>query len=287
MKNDASSIELPWINPIGGLGDSLMLSSVLKMVVDNNPSHRFHLIRRTNYLSILRGHPAIEKIGFPPPDAEIINTDYWNQEGFESNSMRAFQVLAAMFKLSTPVEENFYLPGHYAEDSLLHGFIPWKKRNVIIAPSSVSPRKEMSPFIWHALVEELREAGTLVIQVGNINDLHIKNTYSLLGLTSCRQLISLIKMCDMVISVDNFIMHAAHMVGKPAVILWGPTSHTVYGYDDQINMQAPTCEQRADCIGPRKGSIYHSPCPRDKHCIDTFTSHEIYMAVQQVIHSTE
>jgi len=284
MKNDTSSLELPWINPVGGLGDSLMLSSVLKMVVDNNPLNRFHLIRRTNYLSILQGHPAIEKIGFPPVHAEIVNTDYWNQEGFEYNNKRAFQVLAAMFKLSTPVEEKFYIPGSYVEDSILHNFIPWKKRNIVIAPSSVSPRKEMSPLIWHTLVERLKDTETLIIQVGNVYDLHIKDTYSLLGLTSCPQLIRLIERCDMVISVDNFIMHAAHMVGKPSVILWGPTSHTVYGYDDHINLQAPTCEQRDECLGPRKGSIYHSPCPREKHCMDKFTTDEIYKAIQLVIH---
>jgi ADP-heptose:LPS heptosyltransferase len=282
MNNDNSSVNLPWINPIGGLGDSLMLSSVLKMVIEKDPSHRFNLIRRTNYLSILQGHPAIEKIGFPPIDAQIINTDYWSQEGFESNNKRAFQVLAAMFRLSTPVEEKLYIPGDYAEDSLLHDFVPWRKQNIIIAPSSVSPRKEMSPLIWHTLVEKLNMDGSLVIQVGKLHDLHIKNTYSLLGLTTCRQLFSLIKKCDIVISVDNFIMHAAQMVGKPSVILWGPTSPTVYGYDEQINLQTPTCDKKNDCIGPGKGSIYHSPCPQEKHCIDKLTPDDIYMAVQSI-----
>lgn len=44
----------PWINPIGGYGDMLMLSGVLKQVIEKFPEKRFNLTRRTNYVSFLK-----------------------------------------------------------------------------------------------------------------------------------------------------------------------------------------------------------------------------------------
>ena len=63
-----------WINPTGGYGDILMLSGVLKQCHDKNPTVKYNLVRRTIYLNLLKGHPALEKIGLPPKNATIIKT---------------------------------------------------------------------------------------------------------------------------------------------------------------------------------------------------------------------
>jgi ADP-heptose:LPS heptosyltransferase len=274
----------PWINPIGGLGDTLMLSGVLKLVHEMDHSRRFNLVRRTSYLGILKGHPAIAEIGYPPPEARIIGTDYWSKEEFESGQ-RAFQVLAGIFGLHLPAEERLYLPGGQAEDRLLQGFIPWGRRNILIAPASASPRKGMSPFLWHRLVDMLRGNGSFVLQAGRLREQHIRNAYSLLGLTTPRQLAALVSRCDAVVTSDNFVMHAAHLTGTPAVVLWGPTDHRIYGYREQIHLQAPkTCGPEVQCIGPDKGDIYHTPCPMGpRHCLDQLAPEDILLAVQKIL----
>jgi ADP-heptose:LPS heptosyltransferase len=66
----------PWINPVGSMGDALMLSGVLKMVHEDNSRRRFNLIRRTAYQDILRGHPAIADIGYLPENAEMKHMTY-------------------------------------------------------------------------------------------------------------------------------------------------------------------------------------------------------------------
>ena len=79
--NDIQPGEVPsgqqksWINPIGGLGDTLMLSGVLKQVHDREPDKQFNLVRRSGYMSLLKGHPAIRHIGHPPADARLIRTE--------------------------------------------------------------------------------------------------------------------------------------------------------------------------------------------------------------------
>jgi hypothetical protein len=151
--------DYPWINPIGGLGDQLMLSCVLKLLHDTDPARRFNLIRRTNYLTFLKGHPAIAGIGHPPKDATLARCDYWSMEPLGPGPQRAFQVLARNFGLQTPVEERLYVPGDIPDDPLLEKAVPWKKVNVVIAPGSDSPRKMMQPMIWHELTGDAKRDG--------------------------------------------------------------------------------------------------------------------------------
>ena len=271
-----------WINPVGGYGDILMLSGVLKLAYDKDPSQQYNLVRRTKYTNLLKGHPAIKLIGCPPKDAEFVSTSYWDAENYESGKHRAFQLLAQSFGLKTPVEEKLFVPGEAEKDDILDSIIPWKKKNIIIAPTSDSPRKMMHPMAWHAITERLSSENILVLQVGRANDIHIKGAYSLLNLTSPRQLISLIKKCNFVVSSDNFIMHAAHLAEKPAVVIWGPTKSTVYGYAEQIHVEAPMehCKHKNECLGPKFPQNYPTMCPLGpEHCMNKIPLDKILNAI--------
>jgi ADP-heptose:LPS heptosyltransferase len=287
--NAAAEDQWPWINPVGGFGDMLMVSGVLKIFSEQHPHRQFNLIRRTRYPSIFTGHPAISAIGFPPPDAKIIGVDYWSKEPLGPGEHRPFQILARLFGLATPVAERLYLPEASPEDTL-HNFIPWKKLNILIAPWSDSPRKTLPAKIWRHLVESLQSEEVLILQAGRLGDEHIVNSYSLLGLTTPRQLVSLLKRCDLVITVDNFIMHAAHLVGKKAVVMWGPTHHQVYGYPEQVHLQMPKMcglDDGQECIGSKLSQgekLYATPCPLgEEHCLDRLDWKMISAAVRRLL----
>jgi ADP-heptose:LPS heptosyltransferase len=287
---DAVENGLPWINPIGGFGDMLMLSTVLKLVVDKDPSRRFNLVRRTNYLTFLKDHPAIAAVGFPPKGAPMERVDYWSIELLGPGSQRPMQVLARHFGLQTPVEETLYIPPGEEEPPALLAHIPRKSPTVLIAPASDSPRKVMRPEIWHAVVDLLHRDGALVLQGGRTAELHIRNAYSVQGLTTPRQYIELIRACDLLITSDNFAMHAAHYAGVPAVALWGATHHGVYGYPEQTHIQmARACglAEFEDCIAPARnegGRLYGTPCPlAEKHCIDQVRPEAIVDAARALL----
>jgi ADP-heptose:LPS heptosyltransferase len=125
---------------------------------------------------------------------------------------------------------------------------------------------------WERLVERLKARGLGIVQAGRTGDRYIRGAYSLLGLTTPRQLISLLRHFDVVVTADNFLMHAAHLCGIPAVVLWGPTDHRVYGYAGQTHLQArPQCEFPRGCIGPDMGGVYQTDCPYDAaHCMNSF-----------------
>jgi radical SAM protein with 4Fe4S-binding SPASM domain len=80
-KDPEASPELPWINPIGGLGDTLMISGVLKHVVEQDPSRKFNLVIRTKYRPILED--PLSRIGHPPPGSGwLFYHNYWEHEDY-------------------------------------------------------------------------------------------------------------------------------------------------------------------------------------------------------------
>lgn len=277
----APTDQTTWINPLGGLGDALMLSGVLKLSLDYFPSRRYHLVRRTKYHAILEGHPAIDRVGFPPDGATIIDSGYWSRP--EYGKLRAFQVLAGIFGLPLPVEETLYLPG-IPERVPLFDRLPFERRTVLIAQASDSPRKEMAIGYWEELTGLLTAAGCFVIQAGRHKDRHIRGAYSLLGLTTPRELAALVGRCQAVVTSDSFIMHAARLMSVPAVVLWGPTTHEVYGYAGHLHLSAAeACPQRQECIGTSENR-YQSLCHLGPavHCLNRIGVQRIYESVLSI-----
>jgi hypothetical protein len=262
-----------------------MLGGVLKQVVDRDPSRRFNLVVRTKYPPLLRGHPAIAEIGHPPPGATLVHTDYWHDPAFGPPQNRAYQILARMVGLEPPVPEELFVPWpSREEDPVLFARIPWRPRNVLLGPTSESPRKQPVPERWEAVVSALRGAGLGVVQVGRSSDAYIRGAFSLLGLTTPRQVIGLLHRFDVVLTVDTFLMHAAHLCGTPAVVLWGPTNHLVYGYADQIHLQGEPCADAHACIAPGNSQVYDTECPKgDEHCLNAVPVEAVVAAVTDAL----
>jgi radical SAM protein with 4Fe4S-binding SPASM domain len=280
-----------WINLKGGLGDALILSGVLKQMADKFPSRKFNLVSRANCDPILSGHPAIAQVGYPPPGSRLKGTDYWEQTGFGPNGHgegRAYQVLARMFGLEPPVVESLWVPFPTRADGVLDG-LPFKRKNVLLCPTADSPRKQMSLPRWEELARLLSGDDTFIAQAGRQSDPYVRGTYSLLGLTNPKELMSLLPGFQAVITLDGFVLHAAHLCGVPAVVLWGPTDHRIYGYEKQTHFQAvPTCECKNGCIGPGASSMDHTPCPQGAgHCLDQLDLQDISRAVRGILENKE
>lgn len=286
-KKKDDSREPTWINPIGGLGDTLMVSGVLKQVSEIYPSRKFNMVARTKYGPLLEGHPAIAHIGHPRPGARFISTNYWNHKDYQRSGRRAYQILARIFGLKTPVEERLYVPWELQDDPVLIESIPWKQFNVLICQSSDSPRKRLGIEKWESLVEMLNKDEIGVFQVGKTKDRYVRGAYSLIGLTTLRHLISMVRHFDAVVTADNFIMHASHLCGVPAVVLWGPTDHRTYGYPGHTHLQAEMdCEYSGGCLGPGdgRGNLYQTDCPEGPaHCMNTLELETIYNSIVSLL----
>ena len=99
-----------WISPFGGYGDTIILSGVLKAAVDQDPRRRFSLVTRTTYGEILKGHPAVDRIGNPPPGSAVVGTAYWDHPDFGGPNGRPFRILADMLGVPMPAAESLFVP---------------------------------------------------------------------------------------------------------------------------------------------------------------------------------
>ena len=273
------STEIKWIEPIGGLGDALMLSSVIKLAHDRLGA-KYNMVRRTRYAEIFAGHPAIDRVDYLPKGARVQPVTYWHCDEMDNGTVpRAFQMLAKMFGLELPVPETMYLPMDGVSDGQLAVVIPWRAKNVAIAPDSTSPRKMMAKDKWGQVAKALSDRGALAVQFGENGAEKVKYAYSLAGVTTPKEAIMLLKRMDLLITSDNFLMHAAHLTGTPVISLWGPTEASGYGYPEQQKIIVPCRLGSAKCIrntiGTERTSLYISKCQAETPCMDSISAEDI------------
>lgn len=276
-----------WVDPVGGLGDILMLSTALKRSFDAH-SRKFRIVRRTQYTPFFRNHPAVEEIGNPTEEDDIVCNDYWSRPDFDDVNHKALQILFRIFAVPSTDDDTLYLPqpGPDSVSELQMKNIPWREKNVLICFSSESPRKMMHPMKWHVIVEKLLAQQCFVVQAGRMGDIPIRGAYSLLGTTTPAQLIEIVKKCDLVITPDNFIMHAAKLAGTPAIALFGPTEPERYGYKGNVNLRADLsrCPDRDKCLGPKFSENYPTQCPLcEEHCMNSFDESKIVDIAMSII----
>lgn len=224
-----------WINFQGGDTEALILSSVLKAALDADGSNLYGFARRTHLTRMMQKHPAITEIGFVPKDAEVIDISITREE-CGPGEKRLFQQYAKKLGLKLPVEEKLFIGGGIAEDPILHKMLPFKEKNVMIAPFTSKTERGMHPMAWQKIVDKLTSEGMFVVQVGGQNVPPMRGAYALRGIMNSRQIISLIDKVDLVITPEAFSMHAAKLTGTPAVVLWGKSTPEAWGYEDMQNL---------------------------------------------------
>jgi ADP-heptose:LPS heptosyltransferase len=163
-------------------------------------------------------------------------------------------------------------------DELISANIPWRGKNVAIAPDSTAPKKMMEASKWEQIAKALTDSGALVLQFGKPGAKKVKYAYSLAGAATPKESIMLLRRMDLLITVDSFMMHAAHMTGTPAISLWGPIEADIFGYGEHQWITAPCQYGTGKC---RVGFL--EKCSAPAHCMDSMDTDEIISRVLKMI----
>ncbi len=97
---------------------------------------------------------------------------------------------------------------------------------------------------------------------------------NLAGLTSLRELVSLISLCDVLLTNDSGPMHMADALGTPIVALFGSTNEVVtgpYGAGKVIH-------KHVEC-----SPCYQRTCPIDFRCMKQIEALEVYNEILSII----
>lgn len=125
-------------------------------------------------------------------------------------------------------------------------------------PSALwSPYKNWKIERWEAVVATI---STRVIQIGTLSDPHVAGTIDFRGKTTIPQAIGLIADAKLHMGVDSFTNHAAGILKQKAVILFGSTDPTGFGYPTACNIWAGLPCSPCHKDSPRISGLATEPC---------------------------
>lgn len=108
---------------------------------------------------------------------------------------------------------------------------PWSKR---LRNDKENPKNYPH---WLELYLKLVATGEEVIQVGLTGEsIVVANTDYLRRDLPLSELEKLVKECRTWISVDSFFQHFCWDLGKPGIVLWGPSDPNIFGHPENINL---------------------------------------------------
>ncbi len=242
----------------GNLGDSLLLTPVVEAIRQLHPESRIYcyghnpqglsLWEHNPHITGIISHPK-EVLSADPKDYRrlvnrldktevIISSSVCNRRfSLQEPRRHVLEVLCRLVGVDfsgqrigvylAPEDETF------AEKTIAQ-FGP---KLALMHTTSFSCRnKEWYPERWADVVKEAASWGYKVLQVGVAQEQPIVGAINLLGKTSIRQALALLKYADFFMGIDAVFNHATNAWGKPAVVLFGATSPDVWGYSHNINI---------------------------------------------------
>lgn len=106
---------------------------------------------------------------------------------------------------------------------------PWSKE---LRDKSYNPKNY--PY-WEEVINELKDEYDF-LQIGVAGEKQLVDDFRInLPLKKIGELL-LDDRCHTWISVDNFLPHLAHLVGKPGIAIWGLSDPNIFGYRENKNL---------------------------------------------------
>ena len=268
----------------GALGDCLMTTASLRAIKQKVPGCFIRYVTHPNMIPILEGNKYIdelvsdsksensEKIYFSYPDKNSpLGDEGYPDKLLNRHLIKIFAECAGLrdysdLRMECTLSEEEERSGRAMKSELgkyvtLHTTPGW------------SEYKSWYNDRWELVVEELFKMGYVVVQLGGFKDPSVIGTVDFRSNT-IKEAISAIKYADFHLGVDSFTNHASATVGTPAVILFGSTSPTGSGYDQNINiyksLSCQPCYKEYEWSKDNKG-----PCSYDKKCMNQISIKEV------------
>jgi len=273
----------------GALGDCLMTTAALRGLKQKYPGCYIRYVTHPHSMQILEGNKYIdeltvemkedvsEKIYFAYPDKDSCNDEGYPHKPLQRHLIQIFNECAGLsdndMKMECTLSDE--------EEALGRRFkYEYKKYATLHAHGGWSPYKNWFDDRWEVVVNELFKKGFVTVQIGHTNDPLIKGAIDFRG-NSVKDAIAVIKYADFHMGVDSYSNHASSAVETPAVVLFGSTSPTGSGYEQNVNIyKSLSCQP---CYKEYKWSKDHNnPCPYDKKCMDLITIEEVIAAVFEI-----
>lgn len=275
----------------GAWGDCIMTTAALRGLKEAYPGCWIRYVTHEKSIPILEGNKYIDqlvtqsahsdvdfKFYFCYPDKDSVLKD----EGYPDKPLTRH--LVQIFNECAGIPAGMQTEITLSEKELAFGEElqrQYGKYVTLHIQAGWSQYKEWYDDRWSAVVEALFKDGISTVQLGDSNDRILPNTVDMRGHTP-KEAVATIKYAKAHMGVDSFTNHAAHAVGTRAVILFGSTSPTGSGYDQNINLwkscNCSPCYREYEWSKDSK-----EKCPHNHSCMRNITADEVTEAIRKFL----
>ena len=268
--------ELTLIDSFGAPGDTILASTVCRILREHFPRLRLNMI--TKWPELVRNNPNIHAINEPET---FFTLRFWYLETLHRKEATRNVLLETLSKVGIQEYEfraHMYLEAHEratAEETLT----ATRRCRIAFCTLSKEPVKNWPETRWRELLAHL-EAEFDCVHLGDHREPAFEGVIKFAGECSMRQSLALLSCCDLFIGPDSFLMHGANGLSVRSVILFGGSrTPECLGYSNNINLHVPIpC---GPCwIHESEGD---KPCVYDVECMKQISVAAVLQAVRHAI----
>ena len=227
-------LRLTILNAFPGIGDVLLLTSLVESIKNKYPKIRINVI--TEHCDLLKNNKNISTINV---GASLFSFRHWYLEIRQSKNPEKHVLTESLKKLglSPEIQKPRY---HITKDERKYAkkLLEGCKSKPLIAINTISkePTKDWPPSYWHELIDRLTEK-YFIVQLGKQDEIQSNKVVSFAGQLTIRESIAVLEKCSLFIGGVSFLMHAAASVGVKSVIIYGGRETPKNsGYSQNINV---------------------------------------------------
>jgi len=259
---------------IGGIGDAILLTPVLRALAKLNPQRRI-IVWAGNpaHESVFKHNPYVAKLRRVGRTFEkvyralaghkflpYVDSTYASFIPTVVYAKHATAILAEKLGVSLQNETpELYL----TEPELAKAARTLRslKRPLVAIhlTAACSANKNWATENWKALVSRNRDC--TFVQIGGRDEPIVNGAVNLIG-AHLRDAFAILKQCDAFVGVESGFAHAAAALQTPGVVLFGPSTPSVWGHPNNINMYS-----RRYC-SPCLDLIKEARCPFSNACMN-------------------
>jgi ADP-heptose:LPS heptosyltransferase len=273
----------------GGIGDTLLLTPAIRSLKQQYPDckiyvyyqHKLHMevLLHNKYVDRLQYWGALTRFfnyillrfGF----REMIQPVYGSLVPGLAYRAHASEIVGEMLgvKIDSVRPDCFLTMKEETEAKKMVEGYP-NPVSIQVTPKS-SSNKRWTTENWERLV--LNNPQYTFLQLGSSNDEFIQGAIDMRGKTSLRQAFGIVKESKAFVGVESVLGHAAAAFQTPAVVLFGPTTPTVWGYSTSKNLYSPpSCSPCVDIL-------VRSDCPYERSCMSNITVSDVERALSSLM----